>query len=292
VIGPILDGLSEVHEKGLLHRDIKPENILINRRGQPVLIDFGSARLSVGATMTMTSIVTHGYSPAEQYQTKGKMGPWTDMYAMGAVMCRAITGEKPPVAADRLMDDDFVWLSNRGLDGFDENFLTAIDWALRVRPEDRPQQMAHWEPHLRSVDPEEEATSETPNVEAPMESISQEAPPEVPSAYTSIPASNKHKSNGKKGPPPARGSRSSPPPIFRTEPLATWSLFLGIFSLLGCVFGGFLLGIPAVVCGHLGRSKIRKNPRLDGDGLALVGLVTGYLGIAILLLIAIGSLSE
>ena len=104
VLGPILDGLEEVHAKGLMHRDIKPENILINSRGQPVLIDFGSARESVGKTMTMTSIVTHGYSPIEQYQTKGRMGPWTDIYAMGAVMCRAMTGEKPPVAADRLME--------------------------------------------------------------------------------------------------------------------------------------------------------------------------------------------
>jgi len=66
VIGPILSGLEEVHDHGLLHRDIKPENILIDRRGQPILIDFGSARESVGKTMTMTSIVTHGYSPIEQ----------------------------------------------------------------------------------------------------------------------------------------------------------------------------------------------------------------------------------
>ncbi len=148
VIGPILDGLSEIHAKGLLHRDIKPENILINRRGQPVLIDFGSARLAVGATMTMTSIVTHGYSPAEQYQTKGKMGPWTDIYALAAVMCRAITGEKPPVASDRIMEDDFEWLSYRKLSGFSEQFLQAVDWALRVRPEVRPQTIPDWETHL------------------------------------------------------------------------------------------------------------------------------------------------
>jgi serine/threonine protein kinase len=140
VMGPILDGLEEVHAKGLMHRDIKPENILINSRGQPVLIDFGSARESVGKTMTMTSIVTHGYSPIEQYQTKGRMGPWTDIYAMGAVMCRAMSGEKPPVAADRLMDDDFAWLSYReDLASFPDNFKQAVDWALRVRPEERPQ---------------------------------------------------------------------------------------------------------------------------------------------------------
>ena len=143
VLGPILDGLEEVHAKGLMHRDIKPENILINSRGQPVLIDFGSARESVGKTMTMTSIVTHGYSPIEQYQTKGRMGPWTDIYAMGAVMCRAMTGEKPPVAADRLMDDDFAWLSyHQDLPSFPDTFKQAIDWALRVRPEERPQSVS------------------------------------------------------------------------------------------------------------------------------------------------------
>jgi serine/threonine protein kinase len=71
ILGPLLDGLAEVHANNLLHRDIKSDNILINHRGHPILIDFGSARTSMGATMTMTSIVTHGYSPIEQYQTKG-----------------------------------------------------------------------------------------------------------------------------------------------------------------------------------------------------------------------------
>ena len=144
VIDPLLDGLHEVHAAGLLHRDIKPENILIDKRGQPVLIDFGAARSSVGATMTMTSIVTHGYSPAEQYQTKGKIGPWTDIYAIGAVMCRAITGEKPMVASDRLMEDEFLWLSHRPIPGISGSCLKAVDWALRVRPEDRPKSIPEW----------------------------------------------------------------------------------------------------------------------------------------------------
>ena len=151
VLGPILDGLEEVHAKGLMHRDIKPENILINSRGQPVLIDFGSARESVGKTMTMTSIVTHGYSPIEQYQTKGRMGPWTDIYAMGAVMCRAMTGEKPPVAADRIDEDEFAWLTYRELPGFNEKFKQAVDWALRVKVQERPKSVAEFRAQLNSV---------------------------------------------------------------------------------------------------------------------------------------------
>lgn len=151
VMGPILDGLEEVHAKGLLHRDIKPENILINARGQPVLIDFGSARESVGKTMTMTSIVTHGYSPIEQYQTKGRMGPWTDIYSMGAVMCRAVTGEKPPVAADRIDEDEFAWLTYRELPGFSKEFRHAIDWALRVKVQERPKSVADFRAQLNSI---------------------------------------------------------------------------------------------------------------------------------------------
>ena len=144
VIGPILSGLEEVHAHGLLHRDIKPENILINKRGQPVLIDFGSARESVGKTITMTSIVTHGYSPIEQYQTKGRMGPWTDVYAIAAVMCRAITGEKPPVATDRLVADDIVLLSNQKVSGFPLRLRAAVDRGLAIRTEDRPASLREW----------------------------------------------------------------------------------------------------------------------------------------------------
>jgi len=142
VIGPLLDGLQEVHAANLLHRDIKPENILFDKRDNPILIDFGAARATVEATMTMTSIVTHGYSPIEQYQTKGKMGPWTDIYAMGAVMCRAITGEKPPTSAERVEEDEYMPLGSRfDLPSFSGAFLKAVDKALQVWAKDRPQKI-------------------------------------------------------------------------------------------------------------------------------------------------------
>ncbi|MEI6278631.1 MAG: DUF4190 domain-containing protein [Verrucomicrobiae bacterium] len=82
---------------------------------------------------------------------------------------------------------------------------------------------------------------------------------------------------------------SVPPPMSaqdttaleKTEPLAIWSLVLGIISIVGCAFGGILAGIPAVICGHIGRSKIRMNPALRGAGMALAGLICGYLAVAV-----------
>ncbi len=189
VIGPIMEGIEELHAKHLLHRDIKPDNILIDKRGKPVLIDFGSARTSVGATMTMTSMVTHGYSPIEQYQTKGKMGPWTDIYAIGAVMCRAITGEKPPVATDRLVEDDFQWVSNRKPAGYDETFLNAVDWALRVRVEDRPQNISAFSKHILHT-----PTTSTPPPLTTLPPVKVEPVPVV-----STPTPKKEKNNNLKG---------------------------------------------------------------------------------------------
>lgn len=144
ILEPLMEGLEEVHANGLLHRDIKPDNILLRRDVQPILLDFGSARKQLEGSAVMTSIVTHGYSPIEQYQIKGKQGPWTDIYALGAVAVRAITGEKPPVAADRMSEDEFEWLSYRTLEGYSPRFLRALDWALRVKPKERPNNIGEW----------------------------------------------------------------------------------------------------------------------------------------------------
>jgi serine/threonine protein kinase len=167
VMGPILDGLQEVHAQSLLHRDIKPENILISSRGQPVLIDFGSARSSLGATMTMTSIVTHGYSPIEQYQTKGRMGPWTDVYALGAVMCRAITGEKPLVATDRIEVDEHRLLSTSCHKNFSHEFLLGVDKALCVKTDDRPRSLLEWQSILLNLSSNAQLVKELEKSSAP-----------------------------------------------------------------------------------------------------------------------------
>ncbi len=102
VLLPILDGLELVHDAGFIHRDIKPDNIHIRADGSPVLLDFGSARHSMGHARTVTILVAPGYAPFEQYYSSGEdQGPWTDIYSLGATCYRAIAGIAPMDAIAR-----------------------------------------------------------------------------------------------------------------------------------------------------------------------------------------------
>ncbi|HXF67737.1 MAG TPA: serine/threonine-protein kinase, partial [Burkholderiales bacterium] len=106
ILLPLLDGLQAVHEAGFLHRDIKPSNIFIRESGGPVLLDFGAARQAIGgATKSLTSVLTPGYAPLEQYSSDGRQGPWSDIYALAGVLYRALTGENPPDAVSRMKND-------------------------------------------------------------------------------------------------------------------------------------------------------------------------------------------
>ncbi len=147
----LLDGLKVVHGAKFLHRDIKPDNIVIRAEdGSPVLIDFGAARQAIGArTRAFTRIWTPGYAPVEQYSTRGDQGPWTDLYALGAVCYRALTGEVPDEAIDRRENDELVPLAERcAEDQASPGFLSAIDHALQVNKEDRPQTIGAWRAEL------------------------------------------------------------------------------------------------------------------------------------------------
>ena len=145
ILLPLLSGLQKVHATGFLHRDIKPENIYLTTEGRPVLLDFGSARQAISnRSLAMTSIVTSGYAPFEQYYEDGNQGPWSDIYALGAVMYRAITGKKPPEATRRLKDDPCERLAARYLGVYGAEFLKAIDSALLMNESMRPQSVAEW----------------------------------------------------------------------------------------------------------------------------------------------------
>jgi serine/threonine protein kinase len=148
IVSPLLEGLKEIHNAGFLHRDIKPNNIYIRDDNTPVLLDFGSARYAVGQkTRSVTSIVTPGYAPLEQYDNEiSDQGPWTDIYALGAVMYCAISGDAPPAATRRvIMKDPMPPAVKIGEGKYKKNLLQAIDWALQLSEEDRPQSVDQWQ---------------------------------------------------------------------------------------------------------------------------------------------------
>ena len=149
ILYPLLDGLAVVHEAGILHRDIKPSNIMIREDGSPVLIDFGSARQAIGAkSRALSAIVTPGYAPIEQYSSGGNQGAWTDLYALGGVCYSALTGQVPDDATARVPNDPLVPVSRRCAGWGNGAFLSAIDGALSVYGEDRPQSIAVWQKML------------------------------------------------------------------------------------------------------------------------------------------------
>lgn len=142
---PILNGVRAVHEADMLHLDIKPENIYLRSDGSPMLIDFGSTRQAISQTMPEKFMVTHGYAPIEQYPDKGKQGPWTDVYALGASMYRCVSGKRPINALERYQatlhyqTDPLTPAAVIGKNDYSPQLLGCIDWALQVHARDRPQ---------------------------------------------------------------------------------------------------------------------------------------------------------
>src|SRR3954447_24979705 len=145
ILHPIAEGLDRAHRVGVLHRDIKPPNILINEDNRPVLIDFGSARFTTAeATSTTVTFHTPPYAALEQYVKTYDQGPWTDVYALGVVMFECVTGEKPPEVLERLHAGLGSPLAEGKWPGYSKRFLAAIDAAMIVKPEDRPQSISDW----------------------------------------------------------------------------------------------------------------------------------------------------
>ena len=146
---PILRGLERVHAEGLLHRDIKPGNIVLRRDGTPVLIDFGAARQAVSArTHAVTSLVTHGYSPLEQYSTGTRQTPASDLYAFCAVLYRCIVGCAPTDATDRALGKALV-MPQQAVNGrkYSDGLLRGIEQGLALKSESRPRDICE----LRSM---------------------------------------------------------------------------------------------------------------------------------------------
>lgn len=142
LLPPLLGAISTIHQAGYLHRDISLDNIQIQENQLPVLLDFGSARKEIGNLSDETEIMLKpGFAPIEQYSEEGEVeqGPWTDIYALGAVLHSLITGNPPPVSVVRCIEDNYQPLTERQPEGYSLPLLHAIDCALAMKPGDRPQ---------------------------------------------------------------------------------------------------------------------------------------------------------
>jgi serine/threonine protein kinase len=143
LLAPLTEALQVIHNENCFHRDIAPDNvILLAGSGKPLLLDFGAARRVIGdMTQALTVILKPGYAPVEQYAEAPGMhqGAWTDIYALAASVYFAILGKTPPPSVSRLIKDDYVPLAQSCAGRFSPGFLSAIDQALEVRPEQRTQ---------------------------------------------------------------------------------------------------------------------------------------------------------
>ncbi|MDH3715947.1 MAG: protein kinase, partial [Gammaproteobacteria bacterium] len=164
----VLDGLEQVHKTGFIHRDIKPSNIFLRANGSPVLIDFGSARYAAhGQANTLTSMVSPGFAPIEQYQgSEENEGPWSDIYALGATCYRLISGRNPVDALKRSIGitvdggDPYLALTDGDHSEFSTRFCDAVDVAMRFNWRHRPQSIKDWrEMLLKGVAPVPQITA-------------------------------------------------------------------------------------------------------------------------------------
>jgi serine/threonine protein kinase len=139
IFPPLLLGLREVHSGKLLHLDIKPANIFLRPGGNPLLLDFGAARQTiVGHRVAGPYTLTPGFAPIEQHLS-GHVGPWSDIYAIGASMWSCISGRPPPAATDRRVKDTYKPVVRQHARQYSSQLLEAIDWCMQFHQLDRPQ---------------------------------------------------------------------------------------------------------------------------------------------------------
>ncbi len=152
VLTPLLAALDVLHQHQICHRDIAPDNVILLPSGQPMLLDFGAARQVIAdRTQALTAVLKPSYAPIEQYAevTTLRQGPWTDLYALGAVVYGCLAGRPPPAATARAVADDMLPLSEVAArieaehgQHYSPGFAAAWQATLALRPADRPQDVA------------------------------------------------------------------------------------------------------------------------------------------------------
>jgi len=234
MLAPLLDALETLHGARCFHRDVAPDNILILDSGGPLLLDFGAARRIIGdMTQAVTVVIKPGYAPVEQYADDNSLqqGPWTDIYALAAVVRLAITGKPPATSVTRMVTDPVKPLAEVA-QGYSAAFLRAIDYGLAVRPEDRPQSIAEFRNALglapaptpqEAVPPPEPAPRAAPvAAAAPAPAVAPPPPapaPASPFATQRVATPSKFATQKVPAPPPPPPAADATGPIAETVPM-------------------------------------------------------------------------
>jgi serine/threonine protein kinase len=161
----VMNGLREVHTNKLLHLDLKPANIYLRVDGTPILLDFGAARQTLTADLPkLYPMYTPGFAAPELYQKNGTLGPWTDIYSIGASIFACMVGA-PPQPADQRKLNDKMEGHLRKLEGlYSSDLLKVIQWSLMLDPLERPQSVFALQKMLREPIQELPATEKIESV--------------------------------------------------------------------------------------------------------------------------------
>ena len=231
---PIMQALAEVHKHGIIHRDISPDNIMVQSDGKLILLDLGAAKdLDIqgkdGNVQSSQMVAKHGFSPVEQYGQAGKIGPWTDVYAMAATIYYCCTGVLPPSATDRMIEDTLTCRPRLTKEEFD-----VLAFCMNVLPQKRPQNMdallqivthpAGKTPPVRDVPKTEPVRPETRNLQPPKPDPGRPLPkwliPGIAAAVAVIALIISVGSDGKKST-PASSVKAPAAQTVATEPVPT-----------------------------------------------------------------------
>ncbi len=146
----LLNGLREVHTHKLLHLDIKPANVYLRNDGSPVLIDFGAARQALSQEgMKLPPTYTPGFAAPEQHSRGGELGPWTDVYAVGATLYTCLSAASPPRADERMHKDELAPARRAFAGKYSAALLEIVDWCVQLGHNDRPQSVFELQKALR-----------------------------------------------------------------------------------------------------------------------------------------------
>ncbi|MDO5346760.1 MAG: leucine-rich repeat protein, partial [Lachnospiraceae bacterium] len=170
---PVIKGMARVHEQGMIHRDIKPDNIMLQKDGKVRLLDLGAAKEidlqrnpERGAGINggkngnenlppTQMVVSNGFSPLEQYSETGRIGPWTDVYAMCATIYYCITGKVLPASLDRISQEALP-LTEEQKSKIPAQVLAVLEKGLALREDKRIQTMEELEQELKRRGPDPE----------------------------------------------------------------------------------------------------------------------------------------